>query len=317
MSGWGKRYFNWEFTTSVQHELAPRVALNVQYARRWYGNIRVKDDRSVTAADYTRFNFIVPSDSRLPNAGSTLTAFDITPAGGARPVDYLTTLSNNFGKMTEHFDGVNISVNARMRNGFTVQGGVGPGRVVTDDCDIVDDLPEMLHTLAGNPNRSFVFAARPLERCHQNNGWRTGVTGLASYTFPKVDVLISGTYQNLPGGQAGGSTSITSLDANATILAANTTLGRAFTAAPSRLFNISPVGEVFPERLNQIDLRVAKIFRMGATRTSVNFDFYNIMNSNSVITENATYVAPPSLAWRTPTSILLPRLFKISAQFDF
>ena len=37
------------------------------------------------------------------------------------------------------------------------------------------------------------------------------------------------------------------------------------------------------------------------------------MNSNSVLTENATFGA----AWRTPQSILLPRLFKLSAQFDF
>jgi hypothetical protein len=49
------------------------------------------------------------------------------------------------------------------------------------------------------------------------------------------------------------------------------------------------------------------------TRTSLNFDFYNITNSNSVLTENQTF----SAAWRTPQSILLPRLFKISAQFDF
>ena len=37
------------------------------------------------------------------------------------------------------------------------------------------------------------------------------------------------------------------------------------------------------------------------------------MNSNSVLTENATYGS----TWRTPQSILLPRLFKIAAQFDF
>ena len=70
---------------------------------------------------------------------------------------------------------------------------------------------------------------------------------------------------------------------------------------------------MFIERLNQIDLRVAKLFRFNGTRTSINFDFYNVINSNSVITENATFGA----AWRTPQSILLPRLFKLSAQFDF
>jgi hypothetical protein len=40
------------------------------------------------------------------------------------------------------------------------------------------------------------------------------------------------------------------------------------------------------------------------------------LNSNSVISENFTY-SPATSAWRTPQTILLPRLFKISAQFDF
>ena len=51
------------------------------------------------------------------------------------------------------------------------------------------------------PNRTSATTARPLERCHENNGWRTGVSGLASYTIPKIDVLVSGTYQNQPGAQ--------------------------------------------------------------------------------------------------------------------
>ena len=76
-------------------------------------------------------------------------------------------------------------------------------------------------------------------------------------------------------------------------------------------------GEVYIERLNQIDFRVAKLFRVGGSRTMINFDFFNITNSNSVLTENATFVLPPSTAWRTPQSILLPRMFKLSAQFDF
>jgi len=309
LNGWGKRNFNWEFTASVQHELVPRVSLNVQYARRWYGNLRVTDDRAVGPADYNQFTINAPSDSRLPGGGGyTLTGFDISAAGAARAQDYFVTLSNNYGKMTEHFDGVNIQVQARLQNGLLVQAGVGPGRVVTNDCEIVDDLPEMLQTFLGNPTRSFAFASRPLERCEQNNGWRTGVNGLASYTIPKIDVQVSGTYQNQPGAQ---------LDANYNAPVSATNLGRPFTGAPFRNYNIVTAGEVYIERLNQIDFRVAKLLRFGGTKTSINFDFYNILNSNSVLTENATFVLAPSAAWRTPQSILLPRLFKISAQFDF
>jgi hypothetical protein len=309
LNGWGKRFYNWEFTTSVQHELAPRLSVSVQYARRLYGNFRVTDDRAVTAADYTQFTINTPSDSRLPNGGGyPLTGFDITAAGNARAQDYFVTLAKNYGKQIEHFDAINFSVQGRLENGVNFQAGVGPGRLLTNDCEVVDDLPEMLQTAGGNPTRSFTAASRPLERCEQNNGWRTGVTGLASYTIPKIDVLVSGTYQNQPG---------TQLDANYNTPVSATNLGRPFTGATFRNYNIVPAGEVYIERLNQIDFRVAKVLRFGGARTSINFDLYNITNSNSVLTENATFVLAPSTAWRTPQSILLPRLFKISAQLDF
>jgi hypothetical protein len=310
MTGWGKRVFNWEFTTSVQHEIVPRLGVEVQYARRWYGNLRVADDRAVTAGSFDQFTFPAPSDPRLPGGGNyTLTGFDLRPGASAQSL--FVTHAKNYGDMTEYFDGVNVTVNARMRNGVVIQGGMGTGRQLTDDCDIVDDMPELLHTFFGTPSRVFVFAARPLERCRQNNGWRTQFQGLATYVIPKIDVQVSGTFQNLPGAQ---------LAANASIQSSATSLGRRFGSdlpAPGpafgRFFNIVEAGEVFIERLNQIDLRVGKIFRVAGTRTSINFDFYNVLNSNAVLAENATY----GPAWRTPQSILLPRLFKLNAQFDW
>ena len=205
--------------------------------------------------------------------------------------------------MTEHFDGVNVTVNSRLQNGFMAQGGFGTGRQVTDDCDIMNAAPEIAQVLF-NPSRVFVFGTRPLERCKQNNGWRTSVQGLAAYTVPRIDVQVSATFQNLPGVQ---------LAANANIFPNSTTLGRGFSGGPFRVINIVNAGEVFVERLNQIDLRFSKIFRFTGTRTNINFDFYNVTNSNSVIGENAAY----GPAWRNPTNILLPRLFKISAQFDW
>jgi hypothetical protein len=310
--GWGKREYNWEFTTSIQQEILPRVSAELQYARRIYGNFRVQDDLSVSAADYQRFTFTVPRDSRLPDGGGyTLTAFDLTPTAALRPVNRLTALASNYGKQTEHFDGVNFTLNARMQSGVFVQGGFGTGRVVTDDCDIVDDVPEALHTFFGNNTRLFFFAARPLERCHQNQGWRTQVQGLASYTIPKADVLVSGTFQNLPG--AGLATALNEFSGG--------TLGRGYALAPFRQFTITRAGELFVERLNQVDLRLSKVLRFGTTKTQVNFDFYNVMNGSDTIAENNTYTAalpgPGAPAWRTPTTILVPRIFKFSAQFDF
>jgi hypothetical protein len=308
MTGWNKRGFNWEFTTSIQQEIMPRLSAEVQYARRWYGNFRVQDDRAVSAADYNRFTFTAPTDSRLPDGGGyTLTGFDLTPAAALTAQNNLVTLAKNYGEQTEHFDGINVTINSRLTNGLMVQGGLGTGRVVTNDCDIVDDLPETLHQFIGNNTRTFVFAARPLERCEQNNGWRTQVQGLAAYTIPVIDVSVSATFQNLPGANVSGNYNLPTTG----------TLGRPFAGAPFRAFNIVNAGELYVERLNQIDFRVGKLFRFSNTRAQLNFDFYNVTNSNSVIGENGTYQPLPSTAWRTPQSILLPRLFKISAQFDF
>jgi hypothetical protein len=307
MTGWGKRSFNWEFTTSVQQEIVPRMSVEVQYARRWYGNIRVMDDLSVTPASYTPVTLNAPADSRLPDSGGyTLTGMAISPTAAGQ--QYFITLSNNYGKQTEHFDGVNTTVNARLQNGLLLQGGFGTGRQVTNDCEVVDDLPEMLHSFFGDPTRLFFFAARPREFCEQNNGWRTSVQGLVSYTIPKVDVQVSGTFQNLPG-------AVVQANANYGVTAGIIpgVLPSAYPFVPFKAFQIVEPGAQFIERLNQIDFRASKIFRIGATRTALNFDFYNVTNSNSVLGENFAY----GPAWRAPTSIVLPRLFKISAQFDF
>jgi hypothetical protein len=90
-------------------------------------------------------------------------------------------------------------------------------------------------------------------------------------------------------------------------------LGRPLSGGAANVpINIVQPGTLYGERLNQLDLRVAKIFKFSRTRTSVNFDIYNALNANPVTSQNNNFAA-----WQVPLSILDARLFKMSVQFDF
>ena len=87
------------------------------------------------------------------------------------------------------------------------------------------------------------------------------------------------------------------------VLPAQTTLGRPFTNAANLTLNLVEPGKLFGERLNQLDLRIAKLLRAGRTRTSVNFDLYNAFNASTVLAENATYSGAALNQWRVPTTV--------------
>ena len=312
-TGWGNRFWSQEFSVSVQHELFPRVAIDVGYYRRIYGNFQVVDNTSVTAADFSQYQITVPTDSRLAQSGQVLTLTEVNPAK-AGLVTNLTTLADNYGNETEHWNGYDITVNARPRNGFTVQGGLSTGRRSMNNCEIVQKLPEM-QVLFGT------FAI-PNQYCNTEEAWQTQFKLLGTYLVPKVDVQIGVTFQSAPGPPK---------QANLFVTAAQAGLP-SFSAAGFRLIDLIPIGQPqngaaatapttagateYFARANQLDLRFSKIFRMGQGgryRTSLNFDLANALNSSDVLAFNNTY--GPS--WTNALNIMDARLFKISAQFDF
>ena len=158
------------------------VSVEVGYYRRWLQNFTVVDNLAVAAGDFDPFSVTAPSDPRLPGGGNFVVPglYNVSNAKAGQTNSY-TTWSNNYGSQTSMYNGVLVNVNARLRNGLTVQGGLNSGSTVLDSCDIRGDLPET------NPTNPF---------CRDNPGLITRVTGLAAYTVPKIDVLVSGTFRS-------------------------------------------------------------------------------------------------------------------------
>jgi hypothetical protein len=314
LRGWGKRNFNWEFSAGVQHELAPRVSAEVGYFRRWYGNFPVTDNRSVSAADYDTFSLTAPSDPRLPGGGGyTISGlYDLKPAKFGLPLDNLISLSDNYGKQIEYWHGVDFTLNARPGNGMMLQGGLSSGRAVADNCEVVAKLPEMLIS-SGTLMRGGTIPLQsqnvwiPQQFCRQTGAFVTQVKFLGSYTIPRIDVLFSGTLQSLPGPTI-------QANYNAPNAQVRQALGRDLSAGANQnlSFNIAEPGRLYGQRINQLDLRIAKVLRFGRNRANVGVDIYNALNGSSAVSLNNAFGT-----WQQPTEVLLARFVKLNLQFDF
>jgi hypothetical protein len=295
LEGWGVRSYNWEFSAGVQQELLPRVALDVSYFRRWYGNFFVTDNRAVAPTDVTGFSVTAPNtDPRLPSAGGTIGGFfDLNP-NKVGQVDPFVTKASNYGDQSETWSGVDVNLSARLRGSLLLQGGTSTGRTSTNTCDIRDELPE---TAMLNPF------------CDNATPWLTQVKFVAAYPVPRLGIQVSGTLQNLPGPAL----SATYVASNAIVAPS---LGRPLSGgAANATVNLIAPGSTNFDRYTQIDLRVGKTIRLGTYRAAVNLDVFNALNANSVLSLNNTFGG--ATAWLAPQSIMQGRLLKISGQFDF
>ena len=81
-----------------------------------------------------------------------------------------------------------------------------------------------------------------------------------------------------------------------------------------------PRGTLYGARINNIDLRIAKILRFRGTRAQLGVDVYNLLNNDAVTMYNNGYSAPTATRgsiWLTPTQILPARYVRLNMQLDF
>ncbi len=311
-SGTGVRPGDWGFGASVQQEILPRVSVEIGYNRRWLNNFTWDDNVLQGTSDFGKYTIVAPQDSRLAgSAGQTSgTLFNANPNVSALTNNVTKLASDAGGSYSQVYNGVLLNISARPRNGLVFQGGIGSGTTRTDYCEVRSASPEYTVFGAQSPTNPW---------CNSSTGLVTRYTGLGSYTIPKVDVLFSGTFRSDQGAPLNANWTITNTNPQWTSIIQQ--LGRApSNNATSITVNVVEPGTLYGDRVNEFDIRLAKILKFGRTRTNIGFDLYNILNSSAILSYNQAFspaITSGSGAWLAPTGVLQPRFWKFSVQVDF
>jgi hypothetical protein len=321
LSGWNIRPYDWQVSVSGQHEVVPRVSVEVSYNRRSWGNFFYTDNRAIGPEDYDRITINAPSHPDLPDAGGFPVTFltrNSRSAFGA--TDNYYTFASDFGDTTFYYHSIDTNINARMRNGLVFQGGTSTGRGVRDTCQITAKLPELLAPA------NFATTTQPLDTCAVTEMWLTSFRGLASYTIPRIDVLVSAVLRSQANVQP--ATTFGAVATNGAALSATYNvstaqvqqiLGRPLAGSSANQgVNLLGPGQMYGERVNAVDIRVAKNLKIAGTRTVAGLDLYNLLNANTATGYNGTFdVGTNGATWLRPTSILNPRFVRVNVTVSF
>jgi Carboxypeptidase regulatory-like domain len=315
LKGFNKQFSNWQAAVSIQQELRPGMALNVGYFRTWYENFLVTDNLATTAADYDPFCIPAPTDGRLPNSGKQVCGFfDVRPALFG-VTQNLRTQASNYGKRSEVYNGIDLTLTTRFAQRGQFSGGLSVGRTVYDACEVTAKVPEALLgtdtiTQAAGGTSSWTSG----DNCRNVRPWSAGtqIKFLVVYPLP-WDLQTSATFQNI----AGIPVTATNPTSNAAV---RTSLGRdlaqcrgAATCNANMNVELLDPTSTFESRLNQLDLRFTKRVRVGGVTLRGNFDIYNMLNGASILSMNAGYGSN----WLVPYEIMGGRLLKFSGQIEF
>jgi len=313
LKGWGIRPSDWSLGVSLERQIVSRASASVSYTRRSFHQFFVADNLLLTPSDFTPFSVNAPLDPRLPNGGGYVIVglYDVVPEKAGQ-VSNLVTDSAKYGQWLQYFNGLDLAINVRTVR-FTLAAGASTGQTVADNCDLRAQLPELSTTTTGTSafgaglNNSAVTPVSPY--CHVAYGMLTQFKGLTSYLLPRIDVQLAATYQSRPGPMLAANYAMS----NELVAQA---LGRNLSAnAQNVTVNLVAPGTMYGERLHELDVRVARVLKVGGSRSTLGLEIYNLLNSSAALAYNNAYVA--NGPWLQPTAIMTPRLFKFTLGIDF
>ena len=282
-----KRPYNMEYTVTLQQEVMPRVSVSAGWFYRKYFRMIKSTNELVGFNDYTPVTIVSPLD------GQPITVYNLDPAKRG----LVSIVDTNSDQNTRTYSGFDLSFNARMSERGFLRGGLSVGKTAESTCDVVD--PNLLRFC---DHSSLV----PYQASFKLSG---------NYSLP-LNFQFSGTWQSLPGVAipvAGGALAAYPEGGRRALLLVTRALIPNLTQ-PSLNVRLNEPGSKYFDRLNQVDVRINRRFRV-TNRVSVdgNIDMFNILNSSVVQREVETWGS----AFEQPLEIPQGRLFRFSVQVGF
>jgi hypothetical protein len=241
------RPYNWEYSASVQHQVAEGLSVSGAYYRRNIRDLYGVKNQLVTPDNYTPVTIVNPLTQQ------PLVVYNQDVATRGR----IDLLVSNYPELNRSYDGVEFKVDKRFRNSALVFGGATIGRKFGSIRSTTDDLnnPNVLINALGNVD---------LDATSQYK-----VAG--TYPLP-LAVHLSGTLQSSSGLPLRRIYTVTSAAVR----------GLTQVSIP---IDLEPRGQSRLDRLNQLDLRLEKQFIIGGTSVSAVADLYNVLNANVTTAE--------------------------------
>lgn len=268
------RSFDYLYSLSVNQELRSGLGMTVSYNRRESKNPTWTDDLAYSSSDY---QLLTAADPR--GNGQTIPVWQVIP-GRVAPTNQL---DQNTDANTRVFNGVDVLLHARTRNGFTISGGTSTGRLITKAC------------VVENPN-----LLRFCDLSQYDIPFTTNLKLFGAVPLPWYGMRVGMVFQSRPGADQ----------------PLNYTVTRAQAPALSTVSSVSvrlnDPGKDYFDRQAQLDIQLSGVLKTGKVRIKPQIDVFNVLNANSVI--SATNQFP---AQGAPLDIQWGRLARLGLQIDF
>ena len=301
-----KRENNWEWTASIQHEVAPGVSLTMAYYRRVFYDILGTQNAAIANCDPRTATAGVACGSWMPFSvtfedtlgvapdlgGQTFLVFNRDPATRGRTdnIDFASDLNANT------YNGFELSFDARLPSGGRAFGGWTAQKYIQDTCDLSNPNGSRLSTFVDG-ELGVVQGGRFCEQSGLGMPWRSDFKLFAVYPLPN-DFFVSGGLQAYAGAEREVRWSVP------------TSVFPGGQRTQSTTVQLRQPGTDYSEYWTQIDVAFGKTIRLAGVEWSAQADVYNLLNNNTIFRQNVGYARN---LYR-PSRVLNGRILRLALQ---